>query len=77
MLINVMQILLSTDFKIGDIVYPKINDYYEEESQLYYIVTGYDIMNTDESGMVTSYFIKVIGQVGDIVYFPPEAIEKK
>lgn len=72
-----MQILLSTEFKIGDVVYPKVNDFYEEDSQLFYIVTGYDIMGVDESGQVTSYFIKVIGQVGDIAYFPPEAIEKK
>ena len=59
MLTKTMQILLSTDFKIGDIVGSIINKHYDEDSSLYFVVIGYDINGIDETGMVTSYFIKL------------------
>lgn len=77
MLTKTMQILLSTDFKIGDVVGSIINKYHDEDSSLYYVVIGYDINGIDETGMVTSYFIKVIGQGGEVLLFPPESIENK
>lgn len=77
MLTKTMQILLSTDFKIGDVVGSIINKHCDEDSSLYFIVCGYDINGVDETGMVTSYFIKVIGQGGEVLLFPPESIEHK
>lgn len=72
-----MQILLSTEFKVGDIIQPIVNELYEEDSHLFYVVCGYDIIAIDDSGQVISYFIKAIGQMGDISYFTPQSIKHK
>ena len=69
-------VVLDTDFKIGDTVEPKVNEFYDEETRMVYMVIGYDICAVDENGTCTEYLVKVQGQTSELLYFYPDVIKK-
>jgi len=75
-MIKTMQILLSTPFKVGEIVEPVINGCYDNEKRLFFVVIGYEILGLDETGQVNNYKVICQSQDSAIVYFNPECLIK-
>lgn len=70
-------ILLDAPFEIGSLVEPLINEYYDKDDEMFYIVVGYEVLGTNESGEVNSYMIKAQGQGSEVVYFYKDTLRKK